>query len=205
MNFKKFSNNIINITLLANGWRGNIYTAIYNGEKIVIKVPKREEVDHTTAIEVENLNLLQDFSFVPKLVIYGDDFFAYSFIEGIHLSDALNKLEQEKNILPYKKILLSILGNLYKLDTVGLFKKELIRCTKNFIVSIDYSIVTMIDFERSRTNIFNKNIPQFLQFLKSKKIFTLEETIELGEKYGKDRKIIYEFICNKINVLEDFH
>ncbi len=194
MNFNKFKKELTDVCELANGWRGIVYTAKYNNQKIAIKLPKTDEVVHTTEVEIENLKKLQHFDFVPKLVSCGNDYFAYKFIEGNHLSTFLKK---NKDIEIYKKVLLQILTDLYELDKFGMFKKELIRCTKNFIVNKDFEVF-MIDFERSKCDVFNKNIPQFLQFLKNMNIFSLQEVIELGLKYPQNTEPVFNEICERI-------
>ena len=193
--FNDFKQEISNIKELANGWHGIVYTADYNNKKIAIKVPKTDEVIHTTEVEIENLKRLQHFKFVPKLVSYGDDYFAYSFIEGIHFSAFLKK---NKDLEIYKKVLLQMLSDLYELDKFGMFKKELIRCTKNFIVDKNFCVF-MIDFERSKADIFYKNIPQFLQFLKNLNIFSLDEVIQLGLKYHQNTESVFNEIFEKIS------
>lgn len=202
MNYKEFSKFITDTQPLASGCRGVVHTAMYEGKKIAIKMPSRDEVVHTTEIEKDNLSLLQHFDFVPKLVSFGDDYFAYEFIDGMHLSQALKEMSENDDIKNYKKILLQMLSDLFELDKFGMFKKELIRCTKNFIVTPNFDVV-MIDFERSKPDTFNKNIPQFLQFLKTRNIFTLEEVIALGSKYVQDQQTIFNEVYSKIENLKN--
>lgn len=202
MNFEAFSQKVTELTELASGWRGIVYTALYNGKKIAIKIPNRDEVMHTTESEVENIGYIKDADFIPKLITKGEDFFAYSFIEGKHLDKVIRELKKSGDVETYKKILTQMLNQLYYLDTIGFFKKELIRCTKNFIVNDDYHVF-MIDFERSKCDVYNKNIPQFLQFLKGKHVFDFETTIELGKLYGENREMVLERIKEGIMGLEE--
>jgi len=83
--FREFRKELRNLRKFAEGWRGVIYTGEWRGEKVAVKVAKRPEVAEALRKEGEILEKLRGIEGFPQLLLRGEDFVAYRFIEGTPL------------------------------------------------------------------------------------------------------------------------
>src|SRR3989344_3728247 len=79
---------IKDIESFAKGRRGIIYTGIYKGKKVAIKV-KRPASKAENAIEKEYfwLKKLNSYNIGPKVVFFKNKALVYEFVEGKHILD----------------------------------------------------------------------------------------------------------------------
>jgi len=183
MRFEEFKN-LKRLEKFAEGYRGIIYTYTENGEKYAVKVPSEEKLIKTFQKEAKILEYLNGvgFSFVPQLVLVGEDFFVYRFIEG----KPFKKLQKELPEGAFRYFLRKLLVAAYCLDKVGVFKDEFQRPFTN--VLINGRRLYLIDFERGLLNKYWKNVPQYLQFLVAVGVLDRDTAIGLGKEYKKNPK-----------------
>lgn len=152
-----------NPEIFSKGKRGLIYTFEKNSKKYAIKVklPESKAINRIN-IEAEFLKLLNKYDIGPKLVDNGNDFIVYEFVEGLTLKEFLktNKMN--------KKIIRSVVKQCKILDKLKMNKEEMHYPLKNIIINKNKAY--LIDFERCHYTSRPKNLNQFIQFLKQKRI-----------------------------------
>jgi len=184
------------LTKFAEGYRAEIYLYEENGKKYAVKVVNEPNLFKALQKEVEILKKLNRIGakFVPKLLLWGKDFFIYHFIEGV----PFKKLQKELNEEDLKRLLKKLLIAAYCLDKWGIFKNEFQRPFTNVLVDKKGRIF-LIDFERGALNKYWKNVPQYMQFLMGKGILKKDETVFLGRKYRNKPKEVIKTLISKIN------
>ncbi len=156
MKFNEIKSEIKGLKKIGEGWRGVIYKGELEGKVLSFKVPKSEI--HTTAIKKEGkiLRYVNQYGIGGKLILEGDDFIAYEYIDGHHLKDILS----EKN---YRYIFQQLLEQSRTLDRLSISKDEMHRPHKNVLVDKDLKVY-LIDFERAKKTKNLQNVTQLLQF-----------------------------------------
>ena len=149
------------ITYLAKGKRGVIYTGTLNGKKVSIK-KKHPDSEAIGRIKNESkfLKILNKHKIGPLLLKTGKDYLIYRYVKGIFLPEFLKK---EKSKEKKKKIIINILKQARTLDKLKINKLEFTRPLKH--VFVKYPKVVIIDFERCYHTENPKNVTQFCQYL----------------------------------------
>ncbi|MBT3394927.1 protein kinase [archaeon] len=191
---KYLKKSIKEMTYLAKGSRGIIYTGIYKNKKVAIKTksPESEAIGRLKN-ESEFLKLLNKHNIGPTLLNSGKEYIIYEFVEGEFLPEFLIK---EKDKKKKKKILINILKQARKLDKLRINKLEFTRPLKH--VLIKYPKVKILDFERCYYTESPKNVTQFCQFLINRKLMKKEIKILQQYKENQTEKNFKEII-KKIN------
>lgn len=124
--------------------------------------------------------------FVPKVIDSDDGWFSYEWIQGEHFRDVWKNASREDKSPPTplweggaceERILaLLLLECAYSLDKVGVIHGELLRPTKNVLVSpIDNMSIAIIDFERGKMGDFSgKNMKHVAQWFASEGFFDID-------------------------------
>ncbi len=178
LNFNDLKKDLTNLKIIGKGWRGTVYQAVFGNQKVAVKVPNSVQLKYAIQKEAFVLSIVNKKHIGSKLILAGEDFLMYKFVEGQHLEDVLN----ENN---YKKLLSELFYQARQLDLLGINKDEFQRPLKNAIVDKNMNI-TLIDFERA---IFSKkpsNVTQLLQFIMRLpyiKHVSKDEIIQLGKEY----------------------
>ena len=191
MRFEEFKKEVQNLSLYAEGWRGYIYVAFWQGKKVSVKVAKSELVVGAIQKEAKILENLRGLKGFPQILFSGEDFFIYSFIEGTPYRE-LHLGEKED-----RRILKRVLELAFLLDKKGIKKEEFANIDKNVLVS-DSGEVYMVDFERGSFSGRASNLTQLLQLLRRKGILTKEESIELGKRYREDMEGVFRQVRAKL-------
>lgn len=173
-----------NVTYLARGKRGVVYTGQYRKKKIAIKIKRAtSKALNTISKEAKWLKELNKHDIGPAYLFHTTRYLAYEFVEGKYLKDLVGKRK-------LGAILKKILDKCYTMDTLNINKEEMTRPLKHTIVKGHH--VTLIDFERTHKVKEGHNVTQFCQFLRAhadelgldgKKIITLAK--DYSEKRTK--------------------
>jgi len=152
-----------NLQYFARGKRGWIFTALYKGKKVAIKI-KNPSSFAVSSIqhEAEMLKRLNRYDIGPKLIKATDQYVAYTFIEGAFITEFLEKASK-KRIL---KVLKGVMDQCRTMDRLGISKEEMTRPIKHILISKGDKPI-LIDFERAHTTHKQHNVTQFCQFLSS--------------------------------------
>lgn len=184
LNFDQIKKDIKRLKKIGEGWRGIVYSGYLDGEKLAFKVPS--EPLHIPAIQKEGhiLEIVNKKGIGGKLVLKGEDFIAYRFIEGKHFKDVISK-ENAKSLFS------QILNQARELDRLGINKEEMHRPHKNIIVDKDLN-VHFIDFERAKKTENLQNVTQFIQYILSGgsnyyPVKDKKKLIKLAKEYKKDK------------------
>ena len=192
MNFEKFKDGLKDIKKLAEGWRGLIYTAIWNGQRVSIKVARSAEKLEALKKEIKILQKLKGKKGFPQILFWGEDFFVYSYIEGIPFGKIQEGTDDRKQVLK------EVLKLAYELDLLGVDHGELTRIDKNVLVG-ERGEVYLLDFERGREKGKKRNVTQFLQVLRREGFLSHEEAVNFGKEYRKNSEAVFKALMNKIN------
>ena len=184
MKFQDIKLEIKNLEKIGEGWRGSIFKGNFKGQILSFKVPS--EPIHISSIlkEGEILKIVNKAGIGGKLILQGEDFIAYKFIEGKELRHVIN----EQNA---KKILSQILEQARTLDILKITKEEMHRLHANVLVNKDLKVY-LIDFERAKKSEKPKNVTQFVQFLITGGTqylgnFNKKEAINLMKEYKQNQ------------------
>ena len=168
-------NNIKSIKYFAKGKRGIIYIGNYKNKKVAIKIknPESEAILRTNN-EIKYLVILNKKNIGPKLLFYCKDYLVYKFIEGINISEFLErtiknnsiKKINDKNNKIILKIIKNILNQMFALDQLKVNKEEMSHPQKHIIIDKKNNPI-LIDFERMHYTIKPSNVTQFCDFLVS--------------------------------------
>ncbi|MFH0875858.1 MAG: methyltransferase [archaeon] len=151
------------ISYYAKGKRGYISLGKFDNKKIAVKVLHKNLNFNRIENEVNFLKLLNKKGIGSQLLFYGNDYFAYTFVEGELIVDFINS-SQKFAILD---IIKKILAECYTMDCLGINKLEMHHPIKHIIVrkNGNDAVPVMIDFERARFTKDPKNVTQFFDFL----------------------------------------
>ncbi len=191
MRFKEFSKELTELREIGKGWRGRVYRAEWKGQDIAIKVAKHKEVERAIRKEAEILSILRGMKEFPQLLLSGEDFLAYRFIEGVPLSRAGLSPDEEL------KVLKKVLEIAYKLDMMGINKDEFTRIDKNVLIDSLHRVY-LIDFERGKFSKRPSNLTQYMQFLVRKGVLPREEAIRLGKAYPRNKGEVFRTLLSKL-------
>jgi len=190
--FREFRKELRNLRKFAEGWRGVIYTGEWRGEKVAVKVAKRPEVAEALRKEGEILEKLRGIEGFPQLLLRGEDFVAYRFIEGTPLGKLSPSGQEERRILR------RIAELAYLLDSMGIRRDEFQKLDKNVLIGTD-GRVYVLDFERGSFSGRPSNLPQLLQLLRRRGYVSHEEAVSLGKRYTEgEREAVFREVLSKL-------
>jgi putative serine/threonine protein kinase len=184
MKFDDIKHKIQELEIVGKGWRGVVYKGIYNGKKLAFKVASKKEFIPNIKKEGKILKAVNKKGIGGKLILEGDDFIAYEFIEA----DPLIKVINREN---GKIIISQLLKQARTLDKLGINKEEFHRPYKNVLIDKNLKVY-LIDFERARQGKNIQNVNQLIQFIITKgheylPEFDKEKLIKLAKIYKKEK------------------
>jgi len=189
--FSELKEEIKDLNKFAEGWRGIIYKGIWRGERVAVKVAKREEVVRALRKEARILERLKGIENFPQILLEGEDFFLYRFIEGRPYGELRLSFEEKKRVLG------EVLRIAYLLDCMGIRRDEFGRIDKNVLVGKE-GRVYVLDFERGSLGGKPTNLTQFMQVLLREGFVSLEEVRRLGKEYISQRRKVFEELLRRL-------
>jgi putative serine/threonine protein kinase len=189
--FSEFKKEVSGLKKLSEGWRGVVYTGVWKGQKVSLKVAKSEELIKAIQKEADILERLKGLKGFPQLLLKGEDFFLYRYIEGVPFRKAELSPEEERRV--WRRLL----ELAYLLDELGISRDEFAHLDKNVLIG-EGGEVYVLDFERGKFSERPTNVTQFIQFLRRKGLLSMEEAIELGRGYGKKRREVFDKLMAKL-------
>ncbi|WP_333784340.1 hypothetical protein [Thermocrinis sp.] len=176
---------IENLQYFSKGWRGIIYRGRFEEKEVAVKVARSVEKEYSIRKEADILERLKGYKHFPQILLKGEDFFMYEFIEGKPIEEL--ELTPEEKL----KIYLQVLDVAFLLDSLEINRDEFARLDKNLLIGKDITVY-LLDFERGHMNAKKThNFTQFLQFLRKEGILSYQQAVELGKAYRSDPKGIY--------------
>ncbi len=159
-NILKYMNkkDITKIRYFTKGKRGKIYTGIYDGKKVAIKIknPKTEAKD-VIKKETYWMKKMNEIDIGPNYLFHTNKMLVYEFVEGKNIFKFINDNPKQT-----KSILKDILRQCRRMDDIGVNKKEMHHPIKHIIIK---NKPVFIDFERCHKTEKTKNVTQFIQFI----------------------------------------
>ncbi|QWK20654.1 MAG: serine/threonine protein kinase [Hydrogenobacter thermophilus] len=187
MRFEELREHLNNLQLIGSGWRSYVYRSSLCGKDVAIKVAKEKGLEEAIRKEARILEKLKGIKNFPQIIVWGDDFLVYEFIDGIPF--------EKCNINPQQRvlILLKVLELAYLLDSMCISRDEFQRLDKNLLVDKDLEVY-IIDFERGNISCKRKtNITQLMQLFVREGYMDLKKAIDLGRAYAKEaKKVVHE-------------
>ena len=215
-------NDIKNLKYFAKGKRGLVFTGIYKGKKVGVKINNPES---SAIMRIDNeakfLKLLNKKGIGPKLLLHGKGFLAYEFVEGHNIMEFLSALSAfkknpirntnknkiiinskviTKNSETIVKIIKKIMKRLYIMDKLRINKQEMSHPQKHIIIEKSNNPV-LIDFERCKYTLNPGNVTQFCDFLISNNMLTIlkNNKIEINKEQIIEAARRYKKQRNKNN------
>lgn len=154
--------NLTQLSYLAKGKRGYVYTAQYKNKMVIVKAENPDvKAPSTILFEAKWLQKMNKNKIGPKFFFAKENFLMMEYIVGELFLEYLEK-RTKKEIL---KMIQEVFSQMYALDTLGVSKKEMTHPHKHIIIRDN--VPYLIDFERCRATEDPKNVTQFLQFITS--------------------------------------
>lgn len=186
MRFEAFKEQLEKIQPFSKGWRGLIYRGKWKGIDVAIKVAKGREKEYAIRKEGEILSILKGYKGFPQLLMMGEDFLVYEFIEGYPI-EKLSLSKKEKSL-----VYLKVLDLIKLLDMLRINKEELNRLDKNTLVDKDLNVY-LLDFERGSMEVKKRhNLSQFLQLLVREGYLSIEGAMDIGKRYSRGQDVYKE-------------
>lgn len=192
---------ISKISFFAHGRRGDVFTGFWNKNfhikkflskpeaiKVAVKV-KRAESTATERIENE-INWLQALNkkgIGPRMLFFGGHYLVYEFVDGVYISDWLEKSGKEET----RKVLGEVLQQCFLMDKLGVTKEEMHHPLKHVIIAAGGPV--LIDFERTKETKEPQNVTQWVEYIcRNKKVLSekgwlinVEKLRDLAKEYKK--------------------
>lgn len=177
---------VLRIAYFAHGKRGNVYTGIFKGRKIVIKM-KRPESEALGRIEneIRFLRILNAKHIGPTMLLWDKrkfSYFGYAYVDGVFFPPFLERCGKKDRRL-VSGIIADIFSQCFALDQWGINKEEMSHPQKHIIISRRTKRPVLIDFERCHYTEKPGNVTQFTSYLLSNLIHHLLKGI--GLKYTR--------------------
>ncbi|MBW3020055.1 hypothetical protein KY334_02055 [Candidatus Woesearchaeota archaeon] len=172
---------VTNVEYFMKGARGFVYTGVYKGKKVAIKI-KNPESDAIARIEneINFLTILNKYNIGPKLFLSGNKYFVYEFQEGEFMIHWMKTASLEQKM----KVLRKLMDQCFIMDKLGINKEEMMRPFKNVVIK-KRNIPVLIDFERCHYTQKPKNVTQLLQYMWKQRLIE-KDFIDLIQEYKKD-------------------
>ena len=176
---KPLLKNITSIQRLAKGHRGLIFTGMWNKKKVTVKVQRQDIAARGTVNnEILQLKKLSKHGIGPEIVMFGNDYFVYNYIEGEFVIPYLEKASKANVV----KVLKDVFDQMRTMDKMGLNKEEMHHPHKHILIG---DKVVLVDFERCKPSEKLHNVTQFCQFMMSGHIKPVFDRIKI--KIDRDK------------------
>ncbi len=188
MKFEEFKKEVEGLELFSKGWRGYIYKGLWKGQKVAIKVAKDKERVYAIQKECKILKKLLGHKGFPQLLLCGEDFVVYIFIEGVPIDKKSLSLRERA------RVYIRVMELIKVLDSLSINKDELHSLDKNTLLGEDGEVY-MLDFERgSQKSQKLHNLTQFIQLLVREGFIERERAVDLGKRYSRGEDIYDEVV-----------
>lgn len=190
---ERVSLEVKNLKPFAKGWRGLIFVGEYEGLKVAVKLAKGRDKVRAINKEADILQKLKGIEYFPQLVLRGDGYLGYKFIEGETFGKFLKGAGRIQRLQAYRQILEAA----YILDGMGINRDEFSNLYKNVLID-GKGKVYVLDFERGAFKDRPTNLTQLLQLFVREGLIPLERAVELGKDYRNNPQGVYNEILEII-------
>jgi putative serine/threonine protein kinase len=167
---EEISQKVKELSFLAKGKRGLVYTGIYNSRKVAVKMQRPEsKAIMRVANEGNILKRVNKKKIGPKLIFCNERYLVYEFVKGDFIIPFLEASDAKK----IKGVLADVFSQLFVLDRMKLDKEEMHHPVKHILITVIGKKPVLIDFERAHFTEKPKNVTQFVQFIVSQRISQL--------------------------------
>ncbi|HIE15243.1 TPA: serine/threonine protein kinase [Candidatus Bathyarchaeota archaeon] len=157
---------VCNLSVLGKGCVGIVIMAHTPFGRAALKIRRTDANRKSMHREAEMLKKANSVDVGPKLLGYSENLLLTEFVDGILLPEWLESIRRDDDItkLTLKKVLLEIVKQSRRLDSIGLDHGELSKASKHIIVRPDGN-VCIVDFESASTFRRASNVTSVCQFL----------------------------------------
>ncbi len=155
---------IFNVPVLGKGCVGIVVGAHLDGARVALKI-RRVDADRSgMQREAEMLHIANEVEVGPRLINSSEDFLLMEFIEGLFLTEWIEKLKGKRTRHRIRRVLKDVLEQCRRLDEIGLDHGELSRAPKHIIID-KRDHVHMVDFETASISRRVSNVTSICQYL----------------------------------------
>jgi putative serine/threonine protein kinase len=153
-----------NVQVLGKGCVGIVVVAHTKADKAALKIRRVDADRAAMQREANMLKKANEAGVGPKLLGVTQNFLLMKFIEGVHLPEWITNLKGRGTKAKVRKVLMEILEQCWRLDSIGLDHGELSRAPKHVIVSLEAKPY-IVDFETASVHRKVSNVTSMCQFL----------------------------------------
>ncbi len=184
------------LAILGKGYVGVVVLAKKGTRQVAVKIRRTDSQRDGMKNEADLLKLVNSVGVGPKMFAASKNFLVMEYLEGMKISEWVNKLGGAGSSKRLKSTIRSVLEDCYKLDSMGCDHGELSNITKHVIVGETRS--TLIDFESSSTKRRPSNVTSVTQAIfigsgiakKTQKIYknpTKKRIIDALKQYKQEK------------------
>jgi putative serine/threonine protein kinase len=175
---------VFDVPVLGKGCVGIVVVAYTNSGRAALKI-RRVDADRKGMFhEGEMLKIANNIDVGPKLLETNENFLLMELIDGTHLPEWLESLEEKESQSRVRLVLKDVLEQCHRLDTAGVDHGELSNAPKHILVNAN-DRPFLVDFETASINRRVSNVTSVCQylFLRSKIAAQVKEKLgEVNEK-----------------------
>jgi len=149
-----------NFNILGKGCVSLTIKTLFKGKVCVLKIRRVDANRSNLMLEANYLSLANSVNVGPKLFLSSKNFIIMEYIDGINLPDWIKRVNSKKRL---REVILNLLNQGYKLDSIGLDHGELSNPSKHVLVTDNLPFI--IDFESASTKRRVKNVTSLTQYL----------------------------------------
>jgi len=149
-----------NFKVLGKGTNSIVVKAIYKGFPVALKIRRVDSSRESLEEEAKILMKVNQINLGPKLFCFTKNFLVLEYIKGIKIGDFI-KIASVENL---KDVIIKILEQCRKLDSIGIDHGELSRADNHIIILENFE-VKIIDFESSSYKRKCKNLTSIISYL----------------------------------------
>ncbi len=184
------------LAILGKGYVGVVVLAKKGTRQVAVKIRRTDSQRDGMKNEADLLKLVNTAGVGPKMFAVSKNFLVMEYLEGMKISEWINKLGGVGSSRRLKSTIRDVLEDCYKLDSMGCDHGELSNISKHVIVGETRS--TLIDFESSSTKRRPSNVTSVTQAIfigsgiakKTQKIYknpTKKRIIDALKQYKQEK------------------
>jgi putative serine/threonine protein kinase len=155
---------VFNVPVLGKGCVGIVVGARLDSARVALKILRLDADRSGMQREAEMLNMANKVEVGPSLVDSTKDFLLMEFVEGLFLTEWIEKLKGKGIRHRIRRVLTDVLEQCWRLDGIGLDHGELSRAPKHIIID-KRDRAHLVDFETASVSRKVSNVTSICQYL----------------------------------------
>ena len=155
---------VFNVPVLGKGCVGIVVVARLDGARVALKIRRLDADRSGMQREAEMLNIANKVEVGPRLIDSTENFLLMEFVEGLFLTEWIEKLKEKVTRQRVRRVLKDVLEQCWRLDEISLDHGELSRAPKHIIID-KRDRAHIVDFETASVSRKVSNVTSICQYL----------------------------------------